>query len=160
MFFYNDCSIPGAQMLEIVKNKEFWRLPPAMSEAAQEAYDVLLHTGDGQLCDVIVDRAALKAISEAGRNAEDAIIRDYARVCGSNRRYQDCSPFSENRKKPGVFKACSGTLRYSSGGAFGKSSCKRHGCDPGIICSQLPMQVGQKHWQSHRPHLSGGVTTG
>ena len=28
--FYNDCSIPGAQMLEIVKNKEFWRLPPAM----------------------------------------------------------------------------------------------------------------------------------
>ena len=76
--FYNDCSIPGAQMLEIVKNKEFWRLPPAMSEAAQEAYDVLLHTGDGQLCDVIVDRAALKAISEAGRNAEDAIIRDYA----------------------------------------------------------------------------------
>ena len=63
--FYNDCSIPGAQMLEIVKNKEFWRLPPAMSEAAQEAYDVLLHTGDGQLCDVIVDRAALKAISEA-----------------------------------------------------------------------------------------------
>jgi len=76
--FYNDCSIPGAQMLEIVKNKEFWRLPPAMSEAAQEAYDVLLHTDDGQLCDVIVDRAALEAISEAGRNAEDAIIRDYA----------------------------------------------------------------------------------
>ena len=27
---------------------------------------------------MIVDRAALKAISEAGRNAEDAIIRDYA----------------------------------------------------------------------------------
>ena len=76
--FYNDCSIPGAQMLEIVKNKEFWRLPPAMLEAAQEAYDVLLHTSDGQLCDVIVDRAALEAISEAGRNAEDAIIRDYA----------------------------------------------------------------------------------
>ena len=66
-YFYNDCSIPGAQMLEIVKNKEFWRLPPAMSEAAQEAYDVLLHTSDGQLCDVIVDRAALEAISEAGR---------------------------------------------------------------------------------------------
>ena len=27
---------------------------------------------------MIVDRAALEAISEAGRNAEDAIIRDYA----------------------------------------------------------------------------------
>jgi len=76
--FYNDCSIPGAQMLEIVKNKEFGRLPSMMSEAGQEAYDTLLHTGDGQLCDVILDRAALDAVCEAGRKAEDAIIREYA----------------------------------------------------------------------------------
>lgn len=65
-------------MLEIVKNKEFGRLPSMMSEAGQEAYDTLLHTGDGQLCDVILDRAALDAVCEAGRKAEDAIIREYA----------------------------------------------------------------------------------
>lgn len=76
--FYQDSSISGAQMLEIIKNKEFWRLPETMAGAAQEAYDALLHTGDGQLCDVIVDRAALEAIYEAGKKAEDAIIRDYA----------------------------------------------------------------------------------
>ena len=76
--FYQDSSISGAQMLEIIKNKEFGRLPENMTGAAQEAYDALLHTGDGQLCDVIVDRAALEAIYEAGKKAEDAIIRDYA----------------------------------------------------------------------------------
>lgn len=76
--FYDDCSIPGAEMLKIVENKEFERLPGKMAAAAQDAYDTLLHTRDGQLCDVIVDKAALEAIYEAGRSAEDEIIRNYA----------------------------------------------------------------------------------
>ncbi len=76
--FYNDCSIPGKEMLSIVENKEFERLPGNMAAAAQDAYDTLLHTRDGQLCDVIIDRAALEAIYEAGCNAEDEIIRNYA----------------------------------------------------------------------------------
>lgn len=76
--FYDDCSIPGAEMLLIVRNKEFGRLPGKMGQAAAEAYDTLLHTRDGQLCDVIVDRAALDAIYEAGQNAADEIIKNYA----------------------------------------------------------------------------------
>lgn len=76
--FYDDCSIPGKEMLEIVKSKEFQRLPGKMGEAAAEAYDTLLHTRDGQLCDVIVDRAALEAIYEAGQQAKDEIIKNYA----------------------------------------------------------------------------------
>lgn len=76
--FYNDCQIPGDRMLELVENKQFDLLPGNMAEAAREAYDTLLHTRDGQLCDVIVDRAALDAIYQAGRHAEDEIIRSYA----------------------------------------------------------------------------------
>lgn len=76
--FYDDCSIPGAEMLQLVRNKEFQRLPGKMGETAEEAYDTLLHTRDGQLCDVIVDRAALDAIYEAGKKAEDDIIKKYA----------------------------------------------------------------------------------
>ncbi len=49
-----------------------------MREAAKEASETFLHTSDGQLCDIIVDRAALAAIYECGKNASDAIIRDYA----------------------------------------------------------------------------------
>lgn len=76
--FYEDCSIPGREMLQIVREKEWSRLPGNMGEAAAEAYDALLHTRDGQLCDVIVDRAALDAIYEAGQKAKDEIIQNYA----------------------------------------------------------------------------------
>ena len=64
--------------MEIIKNKEFSRFPENMSGAAREAYETLLHTGDGQLCDVIIDRAALDAIYAAGEAAKDSIIKEYA----------------------------------------------------------------------------------
>ena len=40
--------------------------------------ETLLHSGDGQLCDIIIDRACMEAIREAGRLAEDSVIKDYA----------------------------------------------------------------------------------
>ena len=76
--YYEDVSIPGEAMKEIVKEKDFASLPENMREAAQEAYDSLLHTGDGQLCDCNIDRAALDAIYQAGKSAKAEIIRDYA----------------------------------------------------------------------------------
>lgn len=76
--FYDDVSIPGSVMLEIIQEKDFGRLPANMQAAAEEAYETLLHTRDGQLCDVIIDRAALEAVYKAGQEAEDEIIRDYA----------------------------------------------------------------------------------
>ena len=65
-------------MLEIIRNKEFSRLPGTMSGTAAEALDQLLHTRDGQLCDIIVDKAALEAIYEAGKRSGEKIIADYA----------------------------------------------------------------------------------
>ena len=76
--FYDDVGISGEAMMEIVRSKDLKKLPENMQEAAQEAYEAMLHTRDGQLCDVIVDRAALDAIYEAGQNAKDDIIRNYA----------------------------------------------------------------------------------
>lgn len=76
--FYDDVSIPGSEMLEIVREKNFIKLPANMQHAAEDAYDALLHTRDGQLCDVIIDRATLDAIYSAGKSAKDAIIREYA----------------------------------------------------------------------------------
>ena len=76
--FYEDCEIPGKEMLAIVENKEFSRLPGNMGNAAAEALEALLQTGDGQLCDIIIDRAALEAIYEAGKSASEEIIQIYA----------------------------------------------------------------------------------
>lgn len=76
--FYDDVSIPGEEMLAIIQEKDYAKLPVSMQDAAEKAYEALLHTADGQLCDVIIDRAALDAVYSAGREAKDDIIRDYA----------------------------------------------------------------------------------
>ena len=76
--FYKDTNPSAEEILEAVKSRDFGSLPEYMAGAAAEAFETLLHTRDGQLCDVIVDRAALEAIYEAGMSAKDEIIRNYA----------------------------------------------------------------------------------
>ena len=76
--YYEDTSISPDEMLEIVRGKDFSRLPKTMSEAAKEAYETLLHTRDGQLCDIIIDKAQLEAVYQAGKEAKDSIIKEYA----------------------------------------------------------------------------------
>lgn len=76
--FYDDCGIPGKEMLQIVESREFSRLPGSMSRVAEEVFEALLHTRDGQLCDIMIDKAALEAIYEAGKRSGEPIIEDYA----------------------------------------------------------------------------------
>lgn len=52
-----------------VAEREFDSLPDRMRGAAREAYDVLARTGDGQLCDILVDAAALAAVRAAGQDS-------------------------------------------------------------------------------------------
>lgn len=59
---------------------DFSKLPDAMAEAGRDAYEVLARTGNGQLCDMAIDRAALAAIDKAGRNASSEVLRRYAAI--------------------------------------------------------------------------------
>ncbi|MDY5577857.1 MAG: V-type ATPase subunit [Lachnospiraceae bacterium] len=76
--FYDDCGIDGETMVKIIAEKNYQALPKNMQEAARDAYETFVQTRDGQLCDIIVDQAALKAIYEAGKKADDAILKAYA----------------------------------------------------------------------------------
>ncbi len=76
--YYEGTPISGEEMVRIVKEKDYRALPENMQAAAEEAVDILLHSGDGQLCDVVIDRATMEAVKEAGRSSRDEIIRDYA----------------------------------------------------------------------------------
>ena len=76
--YYERTPISGEEMVRIVKEKDYKALPENMQAAAEEAVDILLHSGDGQLCDVVIDRATMEAVKEAGRSSRDEIIRDYA----------------------------------------------------------------------------------
>lgn len=52
--YFEGTPIPKDEMIRIVREKDFQALPENMREAAREAVDTLLHSGDGQLCDVLL----------------------------------------------------------------------------------------------------------
>lgn len=76
--FYDNVPIDGKKMLEIVKNRDFKALPSYMQACAEEAYECMAHTGDGQMCDVIIDRATLAATLAAAGEAKDELLKAYA----------------------------------------------------------------------------------
>lgn len=78
--FLKHGSISAEDIYNIVRKKEFYLLPEAMRYAAEEAYNALSQTQDGQLCDVILDKAALDAIYNAGHESGDELIQKYAEM--------------------------------------------------------------------------------
>lgn len=68
------------KMYEYIKNGNYKELPDAMEDLAAASLDLLLRTGDVKLCDMIIDKAALEAVKEAGDSSPYEIIRDYAEL--------------------------------------------------------------------------------
>lgn len=66
------------ELYRAVKEREWDALPEHLREAAHEAFDTLLHTQDGQLCDVILDRAALDAILAAAKRSGSDLLESWA----------------------------------------------------------------------------------
>ncbi len=69
-----------------VKNKEYGDLPVYLKNTAEEAMSTLLKTGDGQLCDTIIDKACLSAVNKFGVSISDSCIKEYCKVfvaCGN-----------------------------------------------------------------------------
>lgn len=73
-------SIKPEVMMQCVKEGDFSPLPTDMAEAADEAYHALLHTEDGQLCDVILDKACLMGVIKEGRAAKNKVLMQYAEL--------------------------------------------------------------------------------
>lgn len=75
--YYQDTELPRDVILPIVKAKKWNELPEFLQEPAKEAFEELLRTKDGQMCDVIIDQATLKAIYKAGLQSPEEVIRQY-----------------------------------------------------------------------------------
>lgn len=73
-------TVDSAVILGAIKEHDYTRLPEKMRAPAKEAFEALLHTRDGQLCDMIVDKAALDAVYAAGKQAENSLIKLYAEL--------------------------------------------------------------------------------
>lgn len=63
-----------------VQEHDFSKLPEYMQVCAREAYEILFHTGDGQLCDIIIDQAALKTIYQKAKTSGNEVLVLYAEL--------------------------------------------------------------------------------
>lgn len=65
---------------QAIKEHDFTALPDFLREAAEEAYQVQMHTGNSQLCDIILDKAALETIHKKGKASGNELLSEYAEL--------------------------------------------------------------------------------
>jgi V/A-type H+-transporting ATPase subunit C len=73
-------TIDPETIFKAASEHEFSLLPDYMQECAEDAYRVQMHTGDSQLCDVIIDKAALEAIQKKAEESSDPLLVKYAEL--------------------------------------------------------------------------------
>lgn len=67
-------------IIRAVKEHDFSILPEYMQLCAEEAYYVQLRTGDSQLCDLILDKAALDTIYKKSKESGNQLLAEYAEL--------------------------------------------------------------------------------
>lgn len=73
-------TVPADIILNAVKEHDFSSLPAHMQKCAEEAYQILMHTGDSQLCDVILDKAALEEMLKKCKESKVELLAKYAEL--------------------------------------------------------------------------------
>ena len=82
--YMDDGTIPVADLRKCAADNDFGMLSFTMMKAAQEARDVLFHTGDSQLCDCIIDKAALLEMGRIAKESGNDLLKEYAELkCAS-----------------------------------------------------------------------------
>ena len=75
--FIRTATVEPELVYDAVSKREYDSLPEFLIEPAREAMSVLLQTSDGQLCDIIIDRACMAYVAELGKQNKEEIIRLY-----------------------------------------------------------------------------------
>lgn len=73
-------TIDSKELFEYIKNRDYKELSEALGETAATSLDTLLKTGDGQLCDAVIDKACLDAVADFASKATDEVVKDYAEL--------------------------------------------------------------------------------
>lgn len=79
MFVYNAPTDPD-ELYDKLQKREYDSLPEHLREPAKEAMSVLLQTSDGQLCDIIADKACLEHVYSLGKESGSDIIQLYCEL--------------------------------------------------------------------------------
>ena len=79
-YFVKPCVFDSDKLLKAVGERRFEELPEWLGTAAEKAYEVLAKTGNGQLCDAIIDTAALETIVKLALDSGDEILGEFAEL--------------------------------------------------------------------------------
>ena len=71
----SDAVSNAQKVYEAVKNRDYSALPEYLQAVAKEAMTTILQTSDGQLCDIIIDKACMEHVYRLGKESENEIIR-------------------------------------------------------------------------------------
>lgn len=67
-------------LYDCIRNRHFSDLPGELSHIAEDALSLILRTGDGQLCDMSIDKAMLEQSLKKAEETSDGNIIRYARL--------------------------------------------------------------------------------
>lgn len=76
--YISECTIDPKVLKEAVSDRDFDDLPAKMGEALDKALTEFLKNHDGQICDIICDRACLEDILEKADKSGDDFLKSYA----------------------------------------------------------------------------------
>ena len=76
--FYEHELYGKTQLMQIIREKDFEKLPEDMQKVAESALNLMLTTRDGQRLDVMIDRACLDAIEKEAVTTKDKFLAEYA----------------------------------------------------------------------------------
>lgn len=68
------------KLYDALSKREYEALPPYLADVAKEAMTVLLETADGQLCDIIIDKACMEHVYRLGKASDNEIISLYCEL--------------------------------------------------------------------------------
>lgn len=79
-YFLSPSTLSHELLTEAITHRQFDMLPEPFASVGEEAYDVLVRTGDGQLADILIDRAALTDILESAKATNNKLIIDLSEL--------------------------------------------------------------------------------
>lgn len=79
-YMMQPCVFDSEALLAAVEEHRFELLPAFLQESAQEAYDMLVQTGNGQRADCLLDCAALRTAVDMAKKSESAMLLTLAQT--------------------------------------------------------------------------------
>ena len=68
------------ELAKAIAEKDYSSLPEVLREVGENAHKTLLKTADGQLCDMIIDKACLETVYAFGKKSSEKIVSDYCEL--------------------------------------------------------------------------------